>query len=209
MLPGFAKRLARATARAFVPTALVAALGLVFVLGVKNQSLKREVRRLRVQDKVPHAGVVVPVFRTVTLTGDSVTIGAGQPGGRQVLFYFTSTCPYCIQTLPAWKRITSEVQTREGDVAAVFGISLDSVDATTRYTAVHALRFPVLRFPDAKTAALYRAVGVPMTVVLDDDGHVLYGRAGALTERVAIDSVLAAVRPTSPQPPTPVPGRVN
>jgi peroxiredoxin len=203
------RRMGQGLARWFSPAALVAALVLVAVLASKNQSLQREVRRLRVQDKTPHAGVVVPAFRAATLNGDSVTVGEMSDGGRQVLFYFTSTCPYCIQTLPAWKTIASEVRTRDRDVAAVFGISLDSMDATTRYAAVHALPFPVLRFPDAKTAALYRAVGVPITVVLDHDGNVLYGRAGALTERAAIDSVLAAVRQTSPQPTTPVAGRVN
>jgi hypothetical protein len=94
------RRVGQGLARWFSPAALVAALVLVAVLASKNQSLQREVRRLRVQDKTPHAGVVVPAFRTATLAGDSVTIGSAAPGTRQVLFFFNTSCPFCIQTLP-------------------------------------------------------------------------------------------------------------
>ena len=197
MLPDFARRLGGGTVRGFVPAALLAALVLVGVLGVKNSRLEREVRRERVQEKFPHPGMVVPAFRAATLAGDSVTIGTTVPGGRQVLFYFNSSCPYCLQSLQAWKTIATRLRAPGSSEVGVFGISLDSVSATVRYVAAHGLDFPVLRFPNGKTAAMYRAIGVPITVVLNDDGDVLYGRAGALIGS-AVDSVMAAVREGKP-----------
>lgn len=193
MAPERMRSVGQGMARWFSPAAVVAALVLVAVLAAKNQSLQREVRRLSVQDKLPHSGLVVPAFRTETLTGDSVTIGSAIPGGRQVLFFFTTTCPYCLQTLPVWKDLDVRLRYADSTNVQVFGISLDSVEVTARFVSTHHLAFPVVRFPDAKTAALYRAVGVPITVVLDHDGVVLYGRAGALTSSAA-DSVMAAVR---------------
>jgi cytochrome oxidase Cu insertion factor (SCO1/SenC/PrrC family) len=172
--------------------AFLAALVLVGALSAKNRALQREVRRLHVEEKIPHAGVVVPTFPTATLTGDSVTIGSAAPGTRQVLFFFNTTCGFCIQTLPMWKSIATQLTGLGRPVVNVFGIALDSADATARYVAAHHLDFPVVRFSNGKTAALYRAVGVPITVVLDDDGNVLYGRGGALNGS-AVDSVMAAV----------------
>jgi len=65
-------------------------------------------------------------------------------------------------------------------------------DAATSYVAEHRLTFPVLTFPDNKTARLYRADEVSVTVVLDPDGRVILGRPGGLTD-AAVDSILAAV----------------
>ena len=82
---------------------------------------------------------------------------------------------------------------------AVYGISLDPEAETRRYVLDHGLAFPVLCFPDPRLAKLYRAEGVPLTVVLDDQGEMVHVRLGALRDRGSIDSVVAAV--SQPVPP--------
>jgi peroxiredoxin len=74
----------------------------------------------------------------------------------------------------------------------VLAISLHPADTTRRYVAEHALRYPVLTFPQAKLERLYRAVAVPQTVVLDWRGTVLYAKTGTL-DPASRDSVYGAV----------------
>ncbi len=55
--------------------ALAIATALVVVLTLRVQSLSRSYQRLALLSARPHAGIVVPTFRTATLEGDSVTVG--------------------------------------------------------------------------------------------------------------------------------------
>jgi peroxiredoxin len=62
----------------------------------------------------------------------------------------------------------------------VVGISLDSADATRRYGEAQGLTFPLVTVPARKLKQLYRARAVPQTLVLDEEGRVLFARTGLL-----------------------------
>ena len=59
------------------------------------------------------------------------------------------------------------------------------------YAEANRIRFPVVPLPDRRTVFLYRAFVVPQTVVVDEDGRVVYVRHGVIEARPAIDSVIA------------------
>lgn len=103
--------------------ALAAAISLVVVLAKQKREMQRQAVGFYKQAVQPHAGFLVPTFRGATMNGDSVTVGAAPPGARQILFVFTTTCPFCKSTLPAWRTIAAEFsKTRAGGVS-VIGIS--------------------------------------------------------------------------------------
>jgi peroxiredoxin len=164
------------------------------VLAFQNRTLREELRTLRRRGERPYPGLLVPSFRAVTLAGDSVTIGERVPGVRQVLFIFNTTCGFCRETLPYWSRIADELRTEERREVEVYGISVDSEAETRRYVREEGLSFPVVRFPEAKLVRLYRAEGVPRTLVLDHEGEVLYARAGSFGSQSVVDSIIAAAR---------------
>lgn len=172
---------------------LVGAALLVVVLGIQNRALRADRAALRRQAMLPHAGMVVPTFRGVTLDGDSVTLGASTAGARQLLFVFDTSCPYCEEALGAWDAVAERVLRRPG--VSVYGISLDSAAVTRQYAARHGLRFPVVTFPELKLVALYRASAYPLTLVVDDGGRVLHARLAPLRTAAAVDSVVAALAP--------------
>lgn len=189
-------------ARWLVPAALVAALALVVVLARQNQALAAQNTKLRKQATQPVAGLALPTFRTATLAGDSVTVGERADGGRQVLFVFTTTCPYCRASIPAWKRIAAAADSMAAPLpASAFGVVLDtSDDAARRYIAEHALPYRVVKFPSRKVGAMYRVRSVPATLVLDAEGRVLYSKIGVLTDPAVVDSVLGALHWQTPTP---------
>lgn len=174
--------------------ALTAAAALVVVLSLKVRDLNDRYSKLTERAFRPYAGMYVPTFRTSTLDGAPVTVGESPGAGRQVLFIFTTTCPYCQSTLPAWRQIKASLDTVRSVPVAVYGITLDSVPVSRGYAARNRLPFPVVRFPEDKLTAIYRAGSVPLTVVLDEEGRMIHSRLGELKGKPAIDSVLAAVR---------------
>jgi len=177
--------------------ALLAASALVFVLSSRNRELSANYRQLRELSTLPHAGTVVPTFRTATLDGRPVVVGElKDSAARQVLFVFNTTCPFCLATIPVWKRLADSLE-RLG-VVQVLAISLDTGDTTRHYVADHALQYRVVTFPRRKLEHLYRAAAVPQTVVLDWRGTVLYAKTGTL-DSASLDSVYAAVTGRSRQ----------
>ena len=171
-------------------TALLIAAALVLVLASRNRELSSDYRKLRELATLPHSGTVVPTFRAVTLAGRPVVVGeTTDSAARQVLFIFNTRCPFCLATIPSWKKLADSLG-RLGDVQ-VLSISLDSVDSTQHYTTDHTLPYPVLRFPQPKLKRLYRVVAVPQTIVLDWSGTVVYARTGMLDPE-SLDSVYAA-----------------
>jgi len=166
-----------------------AALALVAILATQNRSLRDRYGDLAERATRAHAGIFVPTFQSTTLTGAPVTIGAAE-GERQVLFFYRSDCPYSRASIPAWNRIAEAADSR-ADLSA-YGVALDSLHVALQHAAEHDLRFPVTTLPERKLATLYRIVGVPLTMVLDKDGRVLYVRTEVVAGDAAIDSVLSA-----------------
>lgn len=184
--------------RALPYVALAVAAVLVVVLGQQKRSLIEQVEQtqyqLRQARTEPMRGMWMPAFQAPTLEGQAATIGEVQGEGRQVLLMYTTTCPYCLSSIPAWKQIKAAADTMTSIRAAVFGVSLDSVDITRQYIAKHRLPYPTVRFPDEKIAGMYRAGTVPITLVLDERGRTIYTRTGELKSPAAIDSVMQAIR---------------
>jgi peroxiredoxin len=176
---------------------LVAALGiataLVVMLTLRVQSVSRSYQRLAFLSARPHAGIAVPTFQASTLEGNSVTVGEIRDSApAQVLFVFDTKCPYCRQTIPVWKRIADSLG-RLPRPPQVLGVSLDSLEVTEMYAKEHALPYPVVRFPLRKLARLYRATTIPVTMVLDYQGTVVFAHTGLLDQPAVLDSVYGAV----------------
>lgn len=190
--------------------ALVAAAALVVVLAVQKRKLDTEVGDLRARYmqalREPMRGMYMPPFSTSTLDGAPATIGQAPAAGRQVLFVYTTTCPYCLKSLPAWKQIESTLDTLSAAKAQVYGVSLDSIEVTRRYAQRHALPYPTVRFPEEKLVSMYRAGAVPVTMVLDEEGRTIYARVGEISTPVVVDSVIAAVK-WKPEPRPAQPGQ--
>jgi peroxiredoxin len=185
--------------------ALVAALvGLSLVtveLARRYADLSRSYDMLRQRSGLPHAGYFVPTFAGRTASGDTLQIGAtSDVRHRQLVFVLTTTCPYCRQTLPVWSKLTDSARRLAGWTVDVIGISLDSAAATKRYGEAQGLGFPLVTFPSRKLKQLYRARAVPQTLVLDEEGRVLYARTGLLEPTATLDSVYRALQWVRPQP---------
>lgn len=176
-----------------VSLALLAIVALLLVR--QNRVLRDALREQRALARSPRSLAYVPAFRAASLGGDSLTVGERNDGGRQVLFVFETTCPFCEASLPEWRRVAAVLDTLSQPRTAVIAVAVDTSDAAVRrYAHDRAFPFPVVRFPSNKVKTMYRARSVPSTMVLNAEGRVVYAHVGVLTGAAVGDSVLAAVR---------------
>lgn len=182
----------------------------VFVLGRQNRSLKRENRDLVTRFTNPHRGFVVPSFSAVSLTGDTVVVGEMARNGRQVLFFFTTSCQYCRASFPALRSLAATAARDTLLRPQVLAVALDSsLDAVRRFADSVRVPVPILQLRSPRLATLYRITGVPQLMVLDSAGRTTYARAGEISGSAALDSVMAGIswRPGSGAAGQNVPGR--
>lgn len=110
---------------------VVVALCVVALLLVRsNRTLRAELVKTRQRMVDPRALRFVPSFAATSISGDTLTIGARADSGKQLLFFLTTTCPYCRASLAEWKRVARSVDSVPGRPIAVYAVVLDSNDAS-------------------------------------------------------------------------------
>ncbi|HEX9483513.1 MAG TPA: thioredoxin-like domain-containing protein [Gemmatimonadaceae bacterium] len=171
----------------------VIAASAVLILGIQNRALRQRNRDLIVRFTAPHPGMLVPAFTARSLVGDSVTIGASSLDERQVLFFFTSTCPYCVRSMPALRLLDSLLRREHRRRAPLIAVSLDSAGGTHGFADSVNAMMPVVVVPSERMRLLYRVRSIPQLMVLDSGGRTVYARTGELTGSVVRDSVAPAI----------------
>lgn len=173
---------------------LLLLIGSTLVLANQNRQLVKDNRQLFERATRPYAGMVVPPAPAVSLQGDTVTLGAPAESERQLLFFFTTTCPFCRSAMPIWEALGERANAISR--VRVIGVALDSVDSLEAYVAHAGFEFPVVQPSYPRILHLYRSKAVPLTMAVDDSGRVLYAQFGVLDSVSHFDSLLAIL--TSP-----------
>jgi len=162
----------------------------VAVLAYEVRALKPQADTLMRNRALPYAGQLVPTARALTLTGDTVILGETAKGRSQVLFFLSASCQYCLQTLPTWKQLATQLQADSAKRFDVYGVSFSSPDSTAEFVRTHALPFQVLRIPDRKTRQLFRVKATPITVVTDHEGVIALVHPSVIASQSQMDSIL-------------------
>jgi hypothetical protein len=137
----------------------------------------------------------VPAIRAPSLQGDSVLIGEPGEGERQMLLVFDTRCPYSRASLRSWNALAERLAGDSG--VSIYGICLDSLEASRSYAMERALAFSVVSLTERRAQGLFHLRRVPQTLILDDEGRVVFTRLGVLESEASLDSIVAATRDTS------------
>lgn len=108
-------------------------------------------------------------------------------GGPVVLNFWASWCVACMDEKPyldaIWKKRKNK---RYGMYAIATGDDWAAVQRTGRVSAEH---FPILFDTDGKVAEAFAVKTLPVTIVLDNTGRVLYRHDGPVSSQAAIGAV--------------------
>lgn len=195
------------SARRFLGYGSVALMiGVIVVLALEVRALRPKARELQRRKAFPYAGQVQPTVRAVALNGDTVVVGEAAPGRAQLLIFFAASCPYCKENVPAWKRITAQLRADTARRFDVVWVSLSAADSAQSWVREHGLSATdtVVRMPERKSLATYRVRGVPITLLMDERGQVLYMHPSVFRTRAAEDSLLQVAMAVQPRRSKPV-----
>jgi peroxiredoxin len=182
----------------FLWIALLAASALVALLAWQNRGLRAQ--RDWLSDRVDYAypGMYVPRIDVRSIDGAAIELGAPS-AEHQVLFFFTHTCPYCLQSAPTVAEAARRLRRSFGDRVAMLGICQCSADQAREYAERHDFDFPVVAMSDRRSLTLYRARMVPVLMIVGRDGRIVHAAQGVFATRRQIDALFASLqKPTSP-----------
>jgi peroxiredoxin len=183
--------------KSMVSYTAVAALTLLVGLLLREINALRVDHRMEVQRLTePQPGIFIPSTPLRSVAGRPVTVGS-PASGRQLLIFFTETCSYCRASIPAWRQLANSLDSTSVEIV---GVSFDSAFAARSFAESNTLPFEVVSAPDPRVASLYRILRVPLIMVVDQGGQIVYSRPGLLESRFAIDSVLTGTRTPAVSP---------
>ncbi len=109
---------------------------------------------------------------------------------RQLIYIFTTTCPFCQEVLPVWKEISSNANCS----LPIFAISLDSKESTVSYVERNNIAFPVFIPRDPESFKKRNKVHLtPITVVRTATSKVEKMWVGRLNQETVKEVVLVTV----------------
>jgi peroxiredoxin len=123
-------------------------------------------------------------FTLQTLDGTEVSLSDYQ--GRAVLVNFWATwCAPCRAEVPD---LQAAYEVRQGDGFVVLGVNVEESRTTVEpFVAGFGVTYPVLLDETGEVLKLYRAIGLPMSIMVDREGliqarHIGYLSAGQLED---------------------------
>ena len=174
---------------------LLVACILVAVLAWQNQQLRTQQQWLQTRVTAPYAGMYVPTIAAPGVDGRSYTLGAAQ-GQPQVLFFFTTTCPYCRRSAPTVVRAARQLQANLPGRPQLLGVCHCDPAQAARYAHVHGFDFPVVTLTDRRALMLFRARNVPLVMAVDGGGRVRHSHVGLFDTTERVQDLVAALRRT-------------
>lgn len=138
-------------------------------------------------------GSKAPDYGATTLAGDTVTL-ASLRGSPVLLNIWATWCPPCRQEMPDLQQL-HERYSAEG--LRVLGVSTDAAGsdkAVAEFLEEYGVTYTILRDPTDRISSVFMTQGIPVTILIDADGTVVWRRLGPVSaEDEGLTSALTRV----------------
>ncbi|MCU0587870.1 MAG: TlpA family protein disulfide reductase [Syntrophobacteraceae bacterium] len=115
-----------------------------------------------------------PDFDLQDLKGTPVKLSQFR-GDRPVLLYFWATwCPSCSTMKPHLAKVREKVPEKDLQILGINVGEGDSLEKVKRYQEGHPSPWPTLYDAGSKVARSYRVQGIPLFVLIDKEGMIVY-----------------------------------
>jgi thiol-disulfide isomerase/thioredoxin len=113
-------------------------------------------------------------FELPDLNGSAIRLSKFK-GERPVLIYFWATwCPYCISIKPDIAKLREKTGPGEMEILGINVGGSDSLERLKRYQEGHPVSWPILYDGDGKVSKAYAVKGIPLFVLVNKEGDVVY-----------------------------------
>lgn len=118
-----------------------------------------------------------PEFMLSTLPGEETSLSNYK--GKYVLLNFWATwCPPCLEEMPSMELVYQRYKDQGFTVLAVSSDEGGKADITPFIDKLE-VTFPILVDADKAVSSVYGAINLPLSFLLNRDGHVIAGSEGA------------------------------
>jgi len=126
-------------------------------------------------------------FNLLTLDGKEIELESFAKDKVTLLVFGTTWCPSCRHEIPHLKEYYSELK---DDGLNVLGVDIqESVKKVKSLMDKNEVNYPVALDSKAVAARLYKVVGIPLNIVLDRNGVIVY-KANALPDKELLKKLL-------------------
>lgn len=133
-------------------------------------------------------GEAAPSFTLTDLQGNEVRL-ADYKGKGVLLNFWASWCNPCVNELP----LLNEAYKLSGVELLAVNVG-DSQETAQKFAERYELSFPIVLDSKLKIKERYRAAGLPLTVLIDEEGTLLERHEGALTEMADILHMMERIK---------------
>ncbi len=122
----------------------------------------------------PYEGQQAPVFQSATMSGQNINLEQlhGKP---TMLVFWASWCGPCRQEAPDVARVAKNYGNRINLVGINAG---ETLSAARRAAQQMAITWPVAMDADGSIQALFKVSGIPLVLILDENGVVRHRNNG-------------------------------
>lgn len=118
-----------------------------------------------------------PEFKLPTLPGNETSLADYK--GKYVLLNFWATwCPPCLEEMPSMESVYQRYKDQDFAVVAISSDEGGKADITP-FIEKLGVTFPILIDADKAVSTTYGAINLPLSFLLNRDGHVIAGSEGA------------------------------
>jgi cytochrome c-type biogenesis protein len=125
----------------------------------------------------PEIGQPVPAYRTISLTGDSVSLD--QARGRVVLLNVWATwCHPCREEIPILQALHERYASRGLELVGVSVDARGEEETIREFARDFKMTYPLWLDPDERVQSTFLAIGVPATFLIDREGVLRWRHVG-------------------------------
>ncbi len=166
----------------------------IVLLIVQNYQLKQKLPSPPPKPDIVALGERLPDLRLKNTQGQQVNIDFSDQSAASftLLYILTTQCRACQETIPTWRKL--DVKMRSQGLQSYFVVVNEGEDLTA-YAEAKNISGKVYNPADGNTFSQdYKVVGVPMTLLLDSQGHVQFAHLGVLSRQHVkeVETVLEA-----------------
>ena len=111
-------------------------------------------------------------FKLLTVDGKEIELGSFAKDRVTLLVFGATWCPACRHEIPIIKEYYSELK---DDGLNILGIDIqESVKKVKSFIEKMQINYPVVLDSSADIARLYKVVGIPLNIILDKNGVIVY-----------------------------------
>lgn len=133
-------------------------------------------------------GHPAPSFAAAELNGGQVELDSYK-GKGVLLNFWASWCTPCVNELP----LLNEAYKLTGVDMIAINVG-EKPEAVQKFVERYELAFPVALDPELDLKRMYRAAGLPLTVLIDGEGRLIERYEGELTEIADIIAMMGRIK---------------